>query len=242
MKILKKKERGYRFYSEKYDLNGAFAGKSGVPIGVLILYSLVKNIHVVFNKLTAEADGELGEAHNILNVSDTNIFSNVDNLSRIFNAQELKVWELSCNYGGVNIYITGRTHGSVLSIRSPLSSDINFIPLMMDVEMTTYNYHDYDPVTIESIKSKFKINQKVTIQTLIEMGKQKDIFDEFMNGMRGDPFIFPETDAVSVEGFTASNLYENYPLSEMGAYNYLLYLRNNPKQAKMDLDNGLPRK
>ena len=27
MKIISKRERGYRFYIEKYDLNGAYAGK-----------------------------------------------------------------------------------------------------------------------------------------------------------------------------------------------------------------------
>lgn len=42
MKIISKREKGYRFYSEKYDLNGAYAGKKDVPIGVLILYALVK--------------------------------------------------------------------------------------------------------------------------------------------------------------------------------------------------------
>lgn len=242
MKIIKKKERGYRYYSEKMDLSEAYAGKKGVSSGTLILYVLVKDCDTKFESLSAEAEGELREEHNILNVSDPDFFSSVNNISHIFETQELRVWELTCNYKGVKIHITGRTHGSILSIRSPLSSDINFLPLMIEAETATYSYHDYDPATIEAIKKKFKINQKVTIQTLTEMEKYRDIFDEFMNGMSGDSFIFPDTNAVSVEGFTAQYLHENYPLSEIGAYNYLIYLRNDPEQAKKDLKNGLPRK
>ena len=242
MKIISKRERGYRYYSEKYDLNGAYAGKKGVPVGVLILYVLVKKCDVVFHELTAEAEGELGEPHNILTVSDMEIFSSLGELVNTFSSQELNIWELKCDYKDTDIYITGRTYGSILSIRSPLSSNLNFLPLMSDMETATYSYHDYDPATIEAIKNKFNMNQKVTIQTLIEMEKQKDVFDEFMDCIRKDSFVFPDRDAVSVEGFTAQFLHENYPLSEIGAYNYLIYLRNNPEQAKKDLKNGLPRK
>ena len=244
MKIIGKRERGYRFYSEKYDLNGVYAGKKDVPIGVLILYALVKNSDVVFAELTAEAEGDLGEPHNILTVSasDMGVFDSLNGLANTFASQELNIWELVCDYKGTHIFITGRTYGSILGIRSPLVSSVNLLPLMSDVETATYNYHDYNPATIEAIKDRFKMNQKVTIQTLIEMEKQKDIFQEFMNGMKGNSFVFPDTDAVSVEGFTAQYLHENYPLSEIGSYNYLVYLRNNPKQAKMDLEQGLPKK
>ncbi len=242
MKIIKKKEQGYRFCSEKMDLSEAYAGKKGVSLGTLILYVLVKDCDTRFDSLSAEAEGELGEEHNILNVSDPDFFSSVNNISHIFETQELRIWELTCNYKGVKIHITGRTHGSIISIRSPLSLDINFIPLMVKAETATYSYHDYDPTIIEAIKKKFKMNQKVTIQTLVEMEKQKDVFNEFMGCIRKDLFVFPDRDALSVEGFTAQYLHENYPLSEIGAYNYLIYLRNNPEQAKKDLKNGLPRK
>ncbi len=242
MKIISKREKGYRFYSEKYDLNDAYAGKKGVPVGLLILYVLVRECNVVFHELTAEAEGELGEPHNIFNVSDIGIFSSLSNLVNIFSSQELNIWELQCDYKNTHIYITGRAYGSILGVRSPLSPSVNLLPLMSDVETATYNYHDYNLAIIEKIKSRFKMNQKVTIHTLIEMENQKDIFDEFMSGMSGASFIFPDTDAVSVEGYTAKSLHNNYPLSEIGAYNYLIYLRKNPKQAKMDLEKGLPRK
>ena len=145
MKIISKRERGYRFYSEKYDLNGAYAGKKDVPIGVLILYVLVKKCDISFTELTAEAEGELGEPHNILKVSDMSTFSGLDEFANTFSTQELNIWELKCNYKDSDIYITGRTYGSILGIRSPLASSVNFLPLMSEVETATYCYHDYDP-------------------------------------------------------------------------------------------------
>ena len=242
MRIISQREKGYRFYSEKYDLNGAYTGKKDVPIGVLILYALVQKCDITFSELTAEAEGELGEPHNILRISDVSMFTRLDDLVNVFRSQDLDIWELKCNYKNSDIYITGRTYGSILGIRNPLASSVNLLPLMSEVETATYCYHDYDPATVELIENKFAMSQKVTIQTLIAMEKQKDVFDEFMDYIRKDSFVFPDHDALSVEGFTAQYLYENYSLSEIGAYNYLIYLRNNPEQAKKDLKNGLPRK
>ena len=44
------------------------------------------------------------------------------------------------------------------------------------------------------------------------------------------------------EGFTAQNLATNYPLSALGSYNYLIYLREMPGKALADLKTGLPTK
>lgn len=242
MKILKKRERGYRFYIEKYDLNGAYAGKAGVPLGVLILFALVKDCGISFVELSAEAEGEMGEERNILSVSDTLLFTNVMELANVFQSQELVIWELECVYNGVKTYITGRTYGSILSVRSPLTSKINMMSLMSEAETATYNYHDYDQKLIDKLKSKFNMNQRVAIQSLNEMEAERDVFNEFMKGIQEEPFTFPNESPLTIEGHTAKELFEKYPLSEMGAYNYLIYLRNNPKAALKDLEDGLPRK
>ena len=45
---------------------------------------------------------------------------------------------------------------------------------------------------------------------------------------------------IKVEGLTAQHLATNYPLSALGAYNYLIYLREMPEIALADLKAGLP--
>ena len=52
----------------------------------------------------------------------------------------------------------------------------------------------------------------------------------------------PEDDCYRVEGYSAQDIYEKTYLTEIGAYNYLIYLDKHPEQALKDLKNGLPRK
>lgn len=241
MKILMKKERGYQSFIERYDLNEAYAGCENVPIGVLILFSLVKESEIVFKELLAEADGDLGEEHSIFRSTDASDFTSPIELAKIFKTQELVTWELECEYNDAPVRISGRTYGSILGIRCPLSR-INMIPLMSEVESATYKYSKYDQELVDKLKDKFSMNQRVAVRTLMDMEKEKDIFDEFVAGMQEDAFSFPKEDSITVEKHTAQELFENYSLSELGSYNYLIYLRHNPEVALKDLERGLPRK
>lgn len=245
LRIIKKKERGYRFFSEKYDLSGSYAGKEGISIGVLLLYILVQEKDFQFAELTAEAEGEIGEERNIFHVDpcdEFHVFRNVEGLSDTFQQQKLVIWELKGIYQNVDVVITGRTYGTVLSVRTPLNSKINMIPLMSAAESATYDYCDYDDELITRLKVKYHLNQKMAIQTIVGLQKHPDIWEEFLNGLQSTPFLFPKEGAVSVNGYTAEMLFKNYPLSELGAYHYLIYLRNDPVSARNDLKQGLPRR
>ncbi len=51
---------------------------------------------------------------------------------------------------------------------------------------------------------------------------------------------FPVEGAISVCGYTAQKLKETTRLSILGSYNYLIYLREDEKNALTDLQKGLP--
>lgn len=51
---------------------------------------------------------------------------------------------------------------------------------------------------------------------------------------------FPKNRAIIVEGYTAQQLKETTHLTVLGAYNYLIYLREDPKTALDNLKKGLP--
>lgn len=244
MKILQRKERGYCSFIEKYNLCGAYAGKKGIPIGVLLLYIFLKRDDLKFIEMTAEAESEVGEEHNIVHVEEKGllVFKSEESIAELFLQKELQIWEIKVQYQNVDISVAGRTYGTVLSIRTPLTSGLNLIPLMSVLEQETYKYHDYDQQMIDQMKIKFSLNQKTAIQSIIELKKYTDIWEEFEYGFRSIPFEFPQKDAVTVEGYSAKTLCRDYPLSELGAYNYLIYLRNDPENALQDLKQGLPRK
>lgn len=54
--------------------------------------------------------------------------------------------------------------------------------------------------------------------------------------------FMPEDDCYRVEGYSAQDIYRKTYLTEIGAYNYLIYLRKHPKQALKNLKDELPRK
>lgn len=66
-----------------------------------------------------------------------------------------------------------------------------------------------------------------------------DVFFEFYDYVLYERFV---EDALVVEGLGAQHLTTNYSLSVLGAYNYLIYLREMPEEALEDLKRGLPRK
>ena len=51
-----------------------------------------------------------------------------------------------------------------------------------------------------------------------------------------------EKHCVKIRGYSARDIYEKTYLTEIGAYNYLIYLEKNPEQALENLRKGLSRK
>lgn len=54
--------------------------------------------------------------------------------------------------------------------------------------------------------------------------------------------FLPAKNCCKIRGYSAQDIYEKTYLTEIGAYNYLIYLEKYPEQALKDLNNGLPRK
>ena len=73
-----------------------------------------------------------------------------------------------------------------------------------------------------------------------KIARHADIRKEFYLYIMDDEVFTPNP--IKVEGFTAQHLVTNYPLSVLGAYNYLIYLREIPEKALADLKAGLPTK
>lgn len=75
-----------------------------------------------------------------------------------------------------------------------------------------------------------------TIETLL---RHKDICNEFYRYIIDEEFPASQ---LSVEGYTAEQICKTTCLTPLGAYCYLIYLRENPEKALADLAAGLPRK
>ena len=81
------------------------------------------------------------------------------------------------------------------------------------------------------------LSERRADMTISKLARHKDIYLEFSEYVAKK--AFPE-EGISVAGYTAEVLNQNYPLSPLGAYNYLIYLREMPEKALADLKAGLP--
>lgn len=105
------------------------------------------------------------------------------------------------------------------------------------------NYRQKGPAAIqrEQIKSyllsECGLSEKRADASIAKLARHKDIYLEFAEYVSKQDF--PE-DGIKVCEYDAAALHQDYPLSPLGAYNYLIYLREMPEKALSDLKAGLP--
>lgn len=87
---------------------------------------------------------------------------------------------------------------------------------------------------------KYNMSYNRAMKNYWSLYDSPDILLEFYNFILTGKY--PEVNGVQVEGYTAERLSKETYLSPIGCYNYLIYLRDNPKQALDDLNKGLPTK
>ncbi len=83
------------------------------------------------------------------------------------------------------------------------------------------------------------MTEKVAKGILNKLSTFDDIRDEFCLWL--DTRVFPES-GIFVENMNAKKLNETTYLSPVGAYTFLVYLRENPDEALKKLKAGLPKK
>ena len=76
-----------------------------------------------------------------------------------------------------------------------------------------------------------------SLHTAEKLSKYPDILDEYTNC-----YFNLDNCKIRVEGYTAKELYAEYNLSPIGAYEYLIYLREEPINALWYLQNRLPKR
>lgn len=92
------------------------------------------------------------------------------------------------------------------------------------------------------IQQKYKYSEKRARGMISQMVIHPDVFEEFFNYARVGKFCKKDKTQTEICGYTAEILNREFKLSPLGAYNYLVYLIEDPDQAVADLKAGLPRK
>ena len=95
---------------------------------------------------------------------------------------------------------------------------------------------------VRYIEQRYGYSTKRAQKMAEQLSRHQEVFEEFLNCMRIGKFRKKDWTKVEVKGYTAEKLNAEYNLSPLGAYNYLVYLIEDPQNAISDLKKGLPKK
>ncbi|MDD8048376.1 MAG: hypothetical protein PHH04_02115 [Thomasclavelia sp.] len=93
-------------------------------------------------------------------------------------------------------------------------------------------------IIIKYCKEQLNLNDNRCKQEYSSIHTCKDVEEEFVKYIQEGWSDNP----IHEQGYNAKTLNEKFPLSVLGAFNYLIYLRDNPKEALDNLNKGLPRR
>ena len=244
MKIVSK-NIGHLSNIERYDLHDVFS-QSATSCGLTICYAIAicKNSKLTSLDLKAKHE-EIGVAEKwhkkYSQESFATSFRRVEDFLDIYDNDDFGRWTLNIVYQNIEVVISGERDKTEIGVSYPKERKLNLLPLLSEVESSTFEFNDYDKRVLSILKTEFRMSEKRSVLSIQKLLTHKDIYDEFVLVALSGKYA-KESSAVSVEGYTAESLNSNYPLSLLGAYNYLIYLRESPKEALEDLKKGLPRK
>lgn len=244
MKIVSK-SIGHLYHIERYDLLDAFF-PSATSCGLTICYaiSICKSLKLTSLDLKARYE-EIGVAENwhkkYTPESFYASFHGIKEFLDIYDKDDFGRWTISIVYQNIEVIISGERDKTEIGVSYPKERKLNLLPLLSDIELSTYTFNNYDKQVLSMLKTDYRLSEKRAVLAVQKLLTHKDIYDEFILVAKSGKYA-KESSAVSAEGYTAEMLNANYPLSVLGAYNYLIYLRESPKAALEDLKKGLPRK
>lgn len=91
------------------------------------------------------------------------------------------------------------------------------------------------------IFDSFGLKNERLEKAVSKLASYDDICRECIYWIKNREFI-PDNQCIRVEGYSAKELSEQTYLKPIGAFNYLISLRKNPKESLDNLKKGLPRK
>lgn len=244
MKILSKSEI-HMSNIERYNLNETFS-ENGFNKGLMICYALSNNESIKFLSLDVESRPEElgimeGWHYNYSESSFKEIFPSSEKFLKAFDDEDFGRWSAKFIYQNTEVQVIGEKDDTEITVSYSKEFQLKLLSLLSSVEKTTYEYNGCNKLLLNILKNDYKMTEKRAVLSIQKLQSHKDIYEEFESVVTLGGFPIGK-DVICVEGFTAEKLNRDYPLSVLGAYNYLIYLRECPLEAKEDLRKGLPRK
>lgn len=103
------------------------------------------------------------------------------------------------------------------------------------------NFEDKEPIIIKYIKSEYGYSDTKARKTLSYLLQVKAIAFELLHFIENGSFV-PDRYASVFSGYTVKRISTETNLTVLGAFNYMVFLKQNPREALSNLEKGLPRR
>lgn len=237
-------------FEERYEL---FEDIDQRNKGLIICYALTTNTNIKFKgiDLNSKID-DSGEfdftsmpkwSSQYSNKKFVSKFSTIEEFLNEYDCGDFGCWKIKAKFRNFEICIIGSKDSGEIIISYNVDKIINVGNILYETENYIYEYmsNNEDKQIVNILKNEFEMSHKRAVLSIQKLKAHKDIYEEFVNVI-GDKDFSKLENAIEIHGFTAEQLSKDYPLSILGAYNYLIYLREEPQRALEDLKKGLPRK
>ena len=241
MIVLEKNNIDQEFMYERYRLNELCRSDQNLPSGFLIAWLLASGKDSTLDYFLVDFTGNVGETRPEERLEGETFhdrFPDLQSLCSAYSTEDFHLWDMSILFQGEVVCVSGNADSPEVSVTYDTDKPVNVIPLLANVEDASWKYHGIAPNLLEKIQKAFSLSEINAVKAVVKLRGHPDIYEEFLTGIQTVPFCYPLS-PLRVEGYSARELEEQYPLSILGAYNYLIYLRMNPVQAIQDLKNGL---
>lgn len=119
---------------------------------------------------------------------------------------------------------------------------IKYAKEILNQKYLALNGNSKEEMLCRFIQQRFWYSEKIAKMMVGKMLPYADIFAEFFNYARVGKYCKKDKSKTEICGYTAERLVAEYNLSALGAYNFLVYLREDHEHALKELKAGLPRK
>ena len=132
-------------------------------------------------------------------------------------------------------------------VPSEAAAIVYLIELSQDFYYSNYyhtvmdNFEDAGKLIINHIKQKYDYSEDKAQKTLSYLLQIKTVAFEYFYLLKHGKYI-PDKYAENYSGYTAKRLKQETGLTELGAFNYMVYLKRKPEEALANLKKRLPRR
>lgn len=170
------------------------------------------------------------------------------NRSQVFVAGEWKnvvyVWSIFCAKNVWKYVETDEDKGYVFDLKcfDTENEAAEYAEEILSQKYLALQGNSKEEMLYRYIQQKFGYSKEKSKTMVDQMSLYTDIFDEFFNYARIGKYCKKDKTKTEVCGYTAERLITEYNFSPLGAYNFLVYLKEYPECALKDLAVQLPRK